>query len=849
MTQIHVLNLGQVLELVAVGIVNAVNCPECIGVRQPTAPGFVGLDNAPDHLGTRVIIPDACQHFVAQAAGIQLKIGAAGENIQRFPDLALTAVADGDVHILDFGIGGGNSFAVEGKAVMKDHVGAALLQLFYVCNGQIAATAGLHQFHPNHVGVCLQLGDGVIQLTGSDCGQIHSADISIEFAALGGHGVLDADSRHHSFQTADLIGGQAGGGEAEVFQRGQILNILLQCVKIVAAMGQGQVSGGVFYCGGAAAQAHRISHLDGGVLGHVLGDGLIAGAAGEVSFLQVGVFLQLGDGFCGDYLFDGLHSGISGGGGSGAVVAVVAVGDVLVHLIIVENLPDTLVAIGEVGSHQGALGVTPAHAIGIGVAVIQRGVGDGAVGHLCLDFLPLCLSHLDLVAGVDEAQQLQIQTHQSFHILDAGVTDVQVLQAVTGSQGGYVSDVTAPGDLQELQLLAVAQGSQILDGAAGENGDLQIGHISAEADIYHVGVVTQVDILGIGTILQEITVAVLNAVNGTNHFSIRQPAAVLVVLEHTPDDLDMGIVVPDAGHGFVAQTAVVQQEVLAVDQLVQGIADLGLALVANVNLDKFHTLVAGGQGFAKEFELVDVVKDHIGQGILQTLNVIGGQVALSFGGHQLHPVEVGQHGQALDIDVYLLRSHGTQIQRDGFGAHFHAVEADGAGNFLVGISQLQGIQLHNVQSGGLQGQILQVGQILQIFQQLVEFISAVVQGNGSFAQGDGAAAHADGVDDFDVGMCLGIGSHGGVAGAAGEVNLLQIGIVIQLRNGIFVHHHSQFRHLFGVLGLGGFIFGCSAAAHQGQQHGADQQGGNKPVFLHKFLLQGIDNILLYNELL
>ena len=418
------------------------------------------------------------------------------------------------------------------------------------------------------------------------------------------------------------------------------------------------------------------------------------------------------------------------------------------------------------------------------------------------------------------------------------MSDVQVLQTVALGQGGHIGDMTAPGDLQELQLLAVGQRGQILDGAAGENGNLKVGHIGAEADVDHVGVVTQVDILGVGAVLQEIAVAVLDAVDRADHLGICQPAAVLVVLEHTPDDLDMGIIIPDAGHGLVAQAAVIQQEVGAVDQLVQGVTDLSLALVADVHLHKFDPLVRRGNGLTKQLELINEIElDAFRHRLLQLLHIRQLQIALAVSGHQVHLLQVGQQTQLGGIGIHLLRGDGADVQLGGILAQLHAVEADGAGNLHIRVSQLQRIHLDHIQPGGRQLHRLQSGQILQIGQQLGVIIVALNQGDLGRGAADGGIAHRHIVDHFDLGMGLGISQDLLVAGAAGQIHLSQAGIFLQLGDAFGIHHHGQFLDILGIL---------ASRKHQQQ---AGQRSDDDECFFHRFASIGDFFIIIVHPIL
>ena len=734
-----------------------VHRPQSVGVGEPAA---LPHPYPPDHLGVGVVIPDRGQDLIVDAAVVQLEVGTALQNVQGLAELGLPTVADGHLHILDPLVGGGHGLAEQVEGVVEGDVGVGLLEELYIGDGEVGAAAGGHQFHIHRVRVSCQ---GVDRLVGRDGGQVHG----------GLAGAVDVQRRIGGPEAGDLLGSEGGGRQGQVLQRRQIPKTGQQAFIAVLAGGQSQLHVGAFRR--AAPQGDGVEHLHPGMGLDVLDDRVVAGTAGQVRLFQMGVAVQAGDGVGSDHLGHFRHRGVAGEGG----------GRVAGHGVIAEHVPDLPIDRGVAPGP----GVAPAGAVGGGAVVLEGLIGDPAVGMLGLDLRPVAGGEAHPVAGVDEAQHLQRQVLYRGQVVHPGVAQVQVLQPGAPGQGGDVRQVAAPGQLQKFQLLAVLQGGQVRDRGAGEDRDLQVRHIGAEADVAHLRIVAQVHVLDLGQVLEGAGVGVVHMVHRPQSVGVGEPAA--LPYPYTPDHFGVRVVVPDRGQDLIVDAAVVQQEIGAVGQQVQGLADLGLSLVADMDLFELHPLRAGVDGLAEELEAV--VDRCLGDGLAQGQDLVHGERGSAGLVGQVDLLQLRQEGQLRQQRVHLFGGQAAQVQLGGLGVQLQIARQHGAGDGHVGGGLPQGLDLLSGPAGAGQVQGGQLGQVLQVLQQGVVVIGAFRQPQSGDGRIHPGVAQAYGVDHLHLRVAGLVLQDLGIAGAAGEVRFFQGRVVLQLADRVRGDHHGHFR--------------------------------------------------------
>ena len=163
------------------------------------------------------------------------------------------------------------------------------------------------------------------------------------------------------------------------------------------------------------------------------------------------------------------------------------------------------------------------------------------------------------------------------------------------------------------------------------------------------------------------------------------------------------------------------------------------------------------------------------------------------------------------------------------------------GKLRIGLHQ--SVHLLRVQGDARKGENLQVGQVLQIFQQQLIFIGTGFQGGTGGIVGNDAPTEIHGVGDLNVGVFFHIIQNGTVAVAAAQINGFQVGIGIQqvqfagLHDPFIVFHRFFWRLRLGLGGCrsrrggdlrsGGVGFSTASAQQHGSQKAAQTDGISK----------------------
>ena len=295
--------------------------------------------------------------------------------------------------------------------------------------------------------------------------------------------------------------------------------------------------------------------------------------------------------------------------------------------------------------------VAPACAVGL-----LAGEGNPAIGMLCNYPLLLLGREAAPAAGIIPDRQVgQRQVVQRGQVFYMGVADIQHLQVLTIRQRGYIGNVFAEGDFQELQILAIAEGLQTLDGSAGNNHIFQALHTGNKVAAIQPLIVADVHVLGVLAVNQVMAVVVHQIIDRTDHFRIRQGAA--LTIGNTPDHLGlMPVILANLGQHIIGEVAIVQHKALAVGQQIQRKAQLRLSFVTHANILENDFFIGSGQGLAEEFK--GVVEYHIGSCRLQRLDIFLGQLTGTIGTHQLHLLQIGQQRQLFRRLRHIGRGHG-----------------------------------------------------------------------------------------------------------------------------------------------------------------------------------------------
>ena len=322
MADVHVFDVLAVFHGAAGGVGDIVNGTEHFVIGEVGITVGDTVVDTPDHLGAGTeVFADLGQQFVVHAAVVQNETGAIVQNGEGLTDLGFALIADGIVLEDDLGIGGGEGFAVEGEIIVEGGLGAGVLKLGYMLHGKAVAEADRSEVREQ-----AQLLGGFLHM-----GCIHGAQVQFRGGDVQGiaqevHGVIQDDLGIGFPEGSNLRGGEGDAGEADVGDRGEILEILQECIKAEAACGEGQ--DGVFVGHHDTADVHGVGHIDVGMLPGIIVQGIEAGGTGQVHGLQVGVAVQgvqftglqnQGQGLYRFQAFGGLYHRGSGFCGSGGV--------------------------------------------------------------------------------------------------------------------------------------------------------------------------------------------------------------------------------------------------------------------------------------------------------------------------------------------------------------------------------------------------------------------------------------------------------------------------------------------------------------------------------------------------
>ena len=116
-------------------------------------------------------------------------------------------------------------------------------------------------------------------------------------------------------------------------------------------------------------------------------------------------------------------------------------------------------------------------------------------------------------------------------------------------------------------------------------------------------------------------------------------------------------------------------------------------------------------------------------GLHQPLYILPGQLTGAAIGHQVCIAEVGQRFQNANYWGDFLYGHARQIHRLGVLTVLHATEADGVGDFHIGIGCPECLNLGIFQSRPRQMQGFQIGQVNQVCAQHREGYPLTGNGN------------------------------------------------------------------------------------------------------------------------
>ena len=210
----------------------------------------------------------------------------------------------------------------------------------------------------------------------------------------------------------------------------------------------------------------------------------------------------------------------------------------------------------------------------------------------------------------------------------------------------------------------------------------------------------EIQIDNIGTIPERAGVAIVDNVADAKDLLVRQHIG--LVEENAPDDLGVGIIVPDGGHDLIAdpESVLIQLEVAAIGENVQRGTDLLLILIPQRRDVAFYPLVQGADAGAEEREFI--VNGGLGQRVHQHtyIRFVGRSRVAS--AHQLHLPELRQERQHLGGLGELFPRQGGEIDGNGVlriavAAELHMIEklrfGRGGGKRL----QLFGSQMHLIQ--------------------------------------------------------------------------------------------------------------------------------------------------------
>ena len=167
---------------------------------------------------------------------------------------------------------------------MEGHVGGGVLQAGHGLHAQAAA-----KLHIGEAGEHTQFFAGFFHLIVAHAGEIQLRGGEGHILTEQGHTVLQGQRRVGRQNAVNLLRGQVHRGEGDCGKGGQVLQVLKH--RVIAEAARFQHHGACLVGNGGAAQIHGIGHVHLGVLLNVLQNGGVAGAAGQIHALQVGVLI------------------------------------------------------------------------------------------------------------------------------------------------------------------------------------------------------------------------------------------------------------------------------------------------------------------------------------------------------------------------------------------------------------------------------------------------------------------------------------------------------------------------------------------------------------------------------
>ena len=442
-----------------------------------------------------------------------------------------------------------------------------------------------------------------------------------------------------------------------------------------------------------------------------------------------------------------------------------------------------------------------------------------------LEYLLLGGGHPGLLAH-ELFQGQAVQGLQAGHL---GVADVQVLQIFTAGKIVNAFQLVAVCQLQKFQLLAVFKALELLDRAAGGNENFQVRHVAYEAQVRQGVVVADVHVLGAPAVLEVFAGIIKHVVHGPDGFLIGHGG--ILAEADPPHQLRSGIVGPDFRHFLVGQAAVVQNKGIAVRHHRQGGPEGGFVRFRQAQIPEFHLGIVGGDGLAEEGE--GVVEAGLGGGVYQNLHIGKGQGGAA-AAHELHGFQQGHPTQCFGGRQHVAGLQRGQIHGGCARVVFLARKAQGVADFQLRVLLLEVFQLFRGEIGFRQNQPLGILQILQVGHQ--GFVIRLPRGKVDLLQtvGDLHGAQGNGVGYGDLRVVPGVDLQGWVAGAAGGVQTLQIGVVFQGTHVFIGDDHLQMGGLQARIlrclgtgrgggGRGGFTAAAGEHRHQQQNQAAAAQ--------------------------
>ena len=264
-----------------------------------------------------------------------------------------------------------------------------------------------------------------------------------------------------------------------------------------------------------------------------------------------------------------------------------------VGLIQLEDNPDHVLIIRE----EGLAVVIIAPAVAVGVALAGENGDTFFFGMDAEEGCPLVFAGL----GGQADEPFQTQAIQGHVILDTGIAQIQILEAVAAGQRRDIGDLRTIGKLQPQKALAVFEAIQGGDGTAGKDQRLQLGHILNKAGIRKGIVVAKVRVDHIFQVFQRTTGAVCDVFHTPDDGIVGEGRISAADTEADPPD-HLGAfpeVLPELCQDLIIQAALIQNKTLAVIQDRQRFAQLGLAIVSDFRFLINDLGIRCGQGLTE----------------------------------------------------------------------------------------------------------------------------------------------------------------------------------------------------------------------------------------------------------